>query len=102
MSEYGHTAMRGKAFFADGWGAGPHILTASGKTFYFEDSARFGPAPLDAKGEPTEPFYFDERSPFWTVWRRWVDEGRRTTEGKKTGFLYCVVSNGRRPKVSTP
>lgn len=103
MSEFGHEAMRGKLYgkpvFIDSWGAGPFILTAGGKVYYFEDSDRFGPIPLDAKGNPrNDPFYYDEKSPFWRVWERWKAEGRKTMEGRKPGFLYCVVSNGRKVK----
>jgi len=96
MSEFGHIHGNGRGVFFDGWGVGPYIIVAGGKTFYFEDSARFGPVPVDVRtGDPTSAGYFPERSPFWGVWRRWKDEGRQTTEGKKKGWLYCVVSNGR-------
>ena len=95
MTEYGHMAIRGNGIFIDGWGAGPYVLVAGGKTFYFEDSRQFGPQRVDAKGEPVNCGIFPDRSPFWSVWRRWIDEGRQTMEGKKKGFLYCVMSNGR-------
>lgn len=94
--EYGHNAFQGKGIFMDGWGAGPYVLTAGGKTFHFEDSDRFGPNWLKANGEPRDEF-IPEKSPFWAAWKRWVAEGRRAVKGKKNR-LYCVVSDGRRKK----
>jgi hypothetical protein len=95
MVEYGHNAIQCKGIFIDSWGAGPYILTAGGKVFYFEDSTQFGPLQLNAKGEPKNCGMFEEKCSFWSVWKRWVGEGRQTMLGKKKGFLYCIVSNGR-------
>jgi hypothetical protein len=94
MTEYGHTGYRIPGCgFVDQWGAGPYVVTAGGRVYYFEDSKRFGPCRLTAKGEVWNNGVgmFEEDSPFWPVWRRWVDEGRQTVEGRK-GRLYCVVS----------
>lgn len=95
---YGHNYSQGNGIFIDGWGAGPYIITAGGKLFYFEDSRQFGPVRLTSKGDIADNGvgFFPEKSPFWSVWKRWVDEGRQTQEGKKRDWLYCVVSNGRR------
>lgn len=86
-TEYGHDGYRAGGFFIDSWGAGPYVITARGKQYHFEDSQRFGPMWLDAKGEPKSEF-IPEDSPFWPAWERWVAEGRQVTEGKK-GRLHC-------------
>lgn len=95
-AEYGHFGFQTRGIFIDAWGAGPYIIVAGGSTYYFEDSRQFGPMRLDAKGESLNAGMFPERCAFWSVWQRWTEEGRQTTEGKKKGFLYCIVSNGRR------
>lgn len=92
--EYGHCVSRGRGMFVDGWGVGPYVITAGGKRFYFEDSAMFGPMDLDHKGEPTNKL-ISAKSPFWKAWKRWVDEGRRVTEGTK-GRMFCVHSDIRK------
>lgn len=94
MSEYGHFAQRGNGIFIDSWGAGPYVIVARGKRYYFEDSARFGPMAVDAKGEPTNKL-IPSNSPFWKAWQRWVDEGRQTTEGLR-GRLHCVHTDIRK------
>lgn len=94
MSEFGHIGFRAGGFFVDQWGVGPYVIVAGGKTYYFEDSKRFGPMLVDAKGEPINDL-IPSRSPFWKAWQRWVDEGRQVTEGHK-GRLFCVHTDIRK------
>lgn len=103
MPEFGHNYSQGKGLFIDSWGAGPFVITTRGKRYYFEDSDRFGPAFINPRtGDPTNEL-IPEKSPFWKAWKRWKDEGRKTTEGRPLGtrrnpvhVLYCVHSDLRR------
>lgn len=98
IAEFGHDAWRGKNLFADSWGAGPFVIAHAGKRYYFEDSDRFGPVPLNAKGNIIDPGYFEEDSPFWKAWEPWKAAGRPHVKGAR-GRLYCVTKpakHGRR------
>ena len=103
MRDFGREYSQGNRCFIDGWGAGPFVITARGKRYYFEDSDRFGPAFIDPKtGDPTNEM-IDPKSPFWKVWDRWRKEGRQTIEGKPLGprrraiqVRYCVHSDVRK------
>ena len=94
-AEFGHEAIRGKHFFIDTWGMGPFVIVYAGKRYYFEDSDRFGPVPLNAKGEVQDAGYFDEDSPFWKAWYPWKAAGRPFVKGAK-GRLHCVTQPAKR------
>lgn len=93
--EFGHHVWRGKDLHADGWGEGPFVITYAGKCYYFEDSDRFGPTPLNAKGDIVDPGYFAEDSPFWKAWYPWRNAGRPYVKGVK-GRLHCVTQPAKR------
>ena len=42
----------------------------------FEDHPRFGPIRCRADGEVADK-QFAEKSAFWPVWNKWVDQGKR-------------------------
>ena len=100
MSEFGHNAISGPGFFADGWGRGPYILRTSDKTFRFEDSDRFGPVPIGLDGEPTDEGLFPANSKFWRAYERWKKEGRRAVRGRQgrhgLRWLHCQFSDLRK------
>lgn len=84
MAEFGHVAIAGEGFHADGWGTGNYVITAEdGKTYRFEDSDMFGPALVDDRGDilKKQP---GERSLFWRAHRIWKRQGRRTQEDGST------------------
>lgn len=101
--EFGHSYSHGRGLFIDSWGAGPFVIVARGKRYYFEDSDRFGPAFIDPKtGDPTNEV-IPPHSPFWRAWERWKRDGRKTQPGKPLGtrnhpveVLYCVHSDLRK------
>ncbi len=103
MAEYGHHYSNANGIHIDGWGAGPFVLMTTAGRFVFEDSARFGPALIDARtGEPTNEL-IPEDSPFWPAWQKWRDEGRQTMPGKPLGKKgnridapYCVYTRRTR------
>lgn len=80
MGEFGQTAICGASFRIDCWGAGPFVIVASGKSYRFEDSDRFGPALIRLNGDLTANPYPPERSPFWRAHCIWSVQGRRTAE----------------------
>jgi hypothetical protein len=90
MTDFGHEARRGKGFFMDAWGTGPFVIEAGGKFFRFEDSAQFGPALVNARGEILNRVP-GERSPFWKAHSLWVRQGRRVEEDGIT----CIVTGPR-------
>lgn len=98
--EYGHEPAAGAGIFIDSWGAGPYLLRFAGKSYRFEDSARFGPVPIGLDAEPTDTM-FEPNSPFWRAWERWRDEGRKTVRGRRgrngITWLHCQFSDMRKP-----
>lgn len=106
--EFGHAAYASAGCRIDAWGVGPYLIEIANKVYRFEDSDRFGPYTLGAKGEPLsrQP---GERSPFWHAYQAWRDQGRRlAADGKScvwdepkpmtvrhvAGRHYAVVEQG--------
>ncbi len=101
MAEFGHIGIIGGGVCLDGWGVGPFVINAGGKTSYrFNDSDRFGPLlPTNQPGE---------RSPFWKAHRLWKRQGRRLADDgvtciydpprptlyKKVGRMNLIVEHG--------
>ena len=81
MAEFGHKGFIGNGFCIDSWGAGPFVIEAGGKTWRFEDSARFGPLLIDRSGMPLKNPYPPEKSPFWRAHFLWVRQGRNVEDG---------------------
>ncbi|PWB94636.1 hypothetical protein [Methylosinus sporium] len=66
----------GQSFHIDAWGTGPFVICVGGKAFRFEDSDRFGPYLVSARGDVLDK-QPSERSPFWRAHRIWARQGRR-------------------------
>jgi hypothetical protein len=75
--DFGHYWCSGRGGHIDGWGAGPFLITAGGRQYRFEDSARFGPLLVNRDGEFCKRMWFSERHPFWAAWEAWKSQGRR-------------------------
>lgn len=80
MGDFGHNAIRGRGFFADGWGRGPFVIETDGKRYRFEDSDMFGPVFLDKHGDPQKRQPMSSRHPFWVPYQKWRDLGRPVAE----------------------
>lgn len=78
--EFGHHFARGDGTCIDAWGSGAFVIEASGKSYRFEDSDRFGPSLIKRNGDFLANPYPPERSPFWRAHRLWVRQGRRVTD----------------------
>jgi hypothetical protein len=84
MAGFGHASAIGADFCIDGWGAGPFVIDAQGKTFRFEDSDMFGPSLVRKNGDIAANPWPSERSPFWRAHWAWVRQGRRLKEDRMT------------------
>ena len=67
----------------DYWGSGPFVLTVAGRSHRFEDSDRFGPTAISAKGEILAR-QWGERHPFWSAYAAWVQQGRQVEDDAQT------------------
>lgn len=83
-SDFGHLSAswtwHGMPLHIDGWGTGPFVIEAGGKTFRFEDSARFGPNLVKANGELASSDLPGARSPFWQAHLAWIRQGRKLAD----------------------
>lgn len=58
--------------------AGPIYQISEGRyCFYFEMHKWCGPMRVDSDGEPENDGIFPERSPFWGMFQRWSEQGKR-------------------------
>lgn len=107
MSGFGHIHSRGGGAFIDAWGRGPFLIVVKDKTYRFEDSDVFGPARLNASGDPSA-VNFGAKSPFWEAHRLWRSQGRKVeadritcvwrepipTIVQKIGPMHMVIQHG--------
>lgn len=91
MGEFGHTAISTSCWHVDSWGTGPFLITWLGKTYRFEDSDRFGPAPVLKNGDIAAAGCFPDGSQFWRAHKAWVAGGRKVAEDGVT----CILPEDR-------
>lgn len=81
---FGHDAINSGGFHVDTWGAGPFVIRIASREYLFEDSDRFGPWLIKKNGDLRKKPIPHERSPFWTAYQLWRDQGRRVADDGQT------------------
>lgn len=95
MAEFGHRYACGNDVCIDSWSAGPFVIVASGRSFRFEDSARFGPHLVNKDGSIKRNPWPNERSPFWQAYHAWRHQKRRVADDGLTCIYDPLRGKGR-------
>jgi hypothetical protein len=79
MGDFGHYAFGVGGVRFDVWGAGPYLIRAGRRRWFFEFSDRFGPVILRASDmEPADRQPIKESDPFWRPFQSWMKGGKKT------------------------
>ncbi len=69
--------------------AGPSLKLLVGKRYHYFEMHRYcGPMRLRPDGETSHNEHWEENSPFWDEFQKWMDQGQRVDE-----FGRCVVDS---------